>query len=91
MTLPEAAALANLGNRDRRLVSALVRVIAGRATAEDFEALLPREAGESLLRWACRCRGLATGSELSAELSRLDSEAAGQLATARRVQVANMT
>ena len=81
MTVTEAAALAILGNRDRRLLAAILRVISGRATLEDREALPERDANESLIGWACRCRG----SNSVEELKQLASEAAAQLANATRL------
>jgi DNA processing protein len=56
MTPTEAAALAILGARDRRLLAALVRAITGQATTEDHEALPLRLPDEPLIQWACRCR-----------------------------------
>ena len=43
MTPTEAAALAVIGNRDRRLLAALLRVLGGRATSDDRDALPPRD------------------------------------------------
>src|SRR5687767_10342256 len=83
MTVTEAAVLGILGNRDRRLLSALVRAISGRATLEDHDALPERHVGEPLIGWACRCRGANPADELN----RLEGEATTQLARAARVQV----
>jgi DNA processing protein len=56
MTALDAAALAVLAQTDRRLIAAVLRAAADRSTAEDLEALVPREPGEPLPAWACRCR-----------------------------------
>lgn len=82
MTPFDAAALAVLGARDRRLGAALLRAVADRSTAEDLEALPPRAAGEPLLRWACRCR--TPSSELDAEVARVSRIADEQLRAAAR-------
>lgn len=83
MTPTEAAALALLGARDRRLLAALIRAAMGRATADDNEALPPREPGEPFVRWACRCRAPGNDSRILIEgLLRLEGEAAAQLARA---------
>jgi DNA processing protein len=82
MSPTECAALAILGNRDRRLLAALLRVLRGAATADDFDALPPREAGEPVVRWACRCRRV--GDPVAAAAS-LESEAGSQLARGLRI------
>lgn len=82
MTASDAAGLSLLGFHDRRLVAALIRAAAGRATEEDVNALPPREAGEPLLAWACRARAgrASSGAEgftrLRAETDRLLERAA---------------
>jgi DNA processing protein len=58
MTVSDAAGLAILGLHDRPLIAAILRAITNRSTAEDVDALPPRLTDESVLAWACRCRGL---------------------------------
>jgi DNA processing protein len=83
MTPTDAAALALLGLQDRRLLAAIVRAVSGRATAEDDEGLAPRAIGESVVRWACRCRASKTEPDSwVAESARVEREAAAQLARA---------
>ena len=50
MTPTEAAALASLGARDRRLLAALVRALTDRSTADDLEVLPERASDEPLIR-----------------------------------------
>jgi DNA processing protein len=80
MTAIEAVALARLGVSDRRFLAAIVREVLGRQTAEDCEALPARPISESVLDWACRCRG-------SHERDCLRQEAQAQLARAMRLGV----
>lgn len=87
MTPSDAAALAVLGLHDRRLVTALIRAAAGRATAEDLEALPERRADETLLGWGCRSRSAPGRPPWPEELARLMREAQHQLATAARLDV----
>lgn len=56
MTPADAAALARLGLKSRRLVDILIRILSGRGTAEDALAVPPRESGESVLHWTLRCQ-----------------------------------
>ena len=85
MTPSEAVALAVIGHSHRRLLAALLRVIGGRATAEDLEALPAREPGESVIAWACRSRASsADPAEWLNECRRVQALAAQQLSTAAR-------
>src|SRR5215207_1820888 len=72
MNPTEAAALAVLGNRDRRLIAAILRVLDGRATSDDLEWLPPRGVAEPLIAWACRCR--AGGSKAANVVADADAE-----------------
>lgn len=85
MTVSEAAGLAILGLQDRRLVSAILRAIADRSTDEDLDALPPRLADESVLVWACRCRGLRKDGARDDELERVRAAADEQLKHAAHV------
>ena len=81
MTLTDAAGLAILALHDRRLTATILRAVAGRSTAEDAETLPPRGADESVLAWACRCRGTQRpGGNHS--LTAVKAEAERQLARA---------
>jgi DNA processing protein len=80
MSPTDWAALAVLGNRDRRLMAALLRVLAGRETAEDTEALPKRHPNETVVQWACRFRQSA--EEAASSAVRAEREAAAQLARA---------
>jgi DNA processing protein len=83
MTSIDAAALALIGSRHRRLLAALLREIAGRADEEDAARLVPRAPGEPLVAWACRCRTpLAPPEFVDAEATRVLRLAEGQLAKA---------
>ena len=85
MTPSEAVALAVIGHSHRRLLAALLRVIGGRATAEDIEGLPSREPGESVIAWACRSRAApANPAEWLNECRRVQALAAQQLSTAAR-------
>ena len=88
MTSLDAAALAILGVRDRRLVAALVRADSGRSTAEDLEALPSRRDGEGLLAWACRCRAPRSQPGMfEGELSQIIQAAEEQLLSAERKSI----
>src|SRR5262245_44288122 len=88
MTPIDAAGVAVLGNKERRLMAAVLRGATGRATAEDLEALPSRTPGESLLAWACRSRTTGYDADLStAECRRVQSTAESQLARARSTGV----
>jgi DNA processing protein len=83
MTSLDAAVLAILGVRDRRLIAALLRADSGHSTAEDLEALPPRHSGESLPAWACRCRApRAHPTMLESEVARVIETAEDQLQNA---------
>ena len=83
MTPSDAAGLAILALRDRRLVAAILRVLNGRSTVEDLDALPPRPPDESVLSWACRSRTSSHDSAESVdEATRIAREAQGQLAQA---------
>jgi DNA processing protein len=78
MTPADAAGLAFLAMRDRRLVAAVLRVLHGRGTIEDLDSLPPRQPGQSVISWACRSRTPA-GEELDSEIARITREAQAQL------------
>jgi DNA processing protein len=82
MTLSDAAGLALLALRDRRLVAAILRVHAGRGTSEDSDALPPRLVDETLLAWACRVRAPNDAAGWRPVWQRLEREAADQLTRA---------
>jgi DNA processing protein len=85
MTTHEAVALAVIGNQDRRLLAAILRVATGRATSDDLEALPPRESAEPLVTWTCRSRSAKRDDESwVAECQRVQALADAQLAQARR-------
>lgn len=64
MTLLDAAALATFAIRDRRLLRAILQSLANRWPPDEEGMLPPRESGEDVLAWACRCRmPLATAEE----------------------------
>ena len=81
MTLTDAAGLAILALQDRRLTAAILRAVVGRSTAEDGDALPQRHPDESVLAWACRCRGQERSGG-QAELRRVQAEAERQLTRA---------
>lgn len=88
MVPTEAAALALLGARDRRLLAALIRFLTNRSTADDLDALPPRTPDEPLIRWVCRCRAPTADLESwVAEAARVQSEAATQVSRAGRIGV----
>jgi DNA processing protein len=82
MTLSDAAGLAILAMHNRRLIAAILRSVTGRSTAEDSEALPPRDSSESILEWACRCRARNEPSGWESELRRLRDEVDEQLTRA---------
>jgi DNA processing protein len=85
MSPTDCAALAFLGSRNRRLFLLILRVLTGRETAEDAEALPPRHAHESFVRWACRW---GRSAEDAASLaSHAERAAAAQIAGAARLGV----
>ncbi|HUE86946.1 MAG TPA: DNA-processing protein DprA [Vicinamibacterales bacterium] len=89
MTPSDAAGLAILALRDRRLVAAILRVLYGHGTVDDSESLPPQLPDESVIRWACRSRALApTSTEWLDECTRVTRQAQEQLAQAagRRVE-----
>jgi DNA processing protein len=80
MTLLEAAALATFAARDRRVLRTILRVLTERSPAEDDDPLPPRNAHESLIAWACRCRApQARATALEADATAAFSEAARHL------------
>jgi DNA processing protein len=87
MTTPEAAALAVVGNHDRRLLAAVVRVVAGRATSEDLDALPARAPNESLVAWTCRSRAKRDDDSWIDESRRIQALADAQLAQAGRTGI----
>jgi DNA processing protein len=87
MTPSDAAGLAILALHDRRLVAAILRVVAARATADDLDALPPRGTDENVLAWACRSRGSSRHRDWEAELRRVAREAADQLARAAALEI----
>jgi DNA processing protein len=82
MTCTDAAGLAILALHDRRLITAILRAVAGRSTAEDADALPQRCADESVLAWACRCRVTPGSPEAHDLLARVQTEAERQVARA---------
>jgi DNA processing protein len=82
MTLSDAAGLAILALRDRRLTTAILRALSGRSTAEDLDALPTRLPDESVLAWACRSRASILQPAWEDECRRLRHEADDQLARA---------
>jgi DNA processing protein len=91
MTLSDAAGLAILALHDRRLVAAIVRALADRATAEDLEALPPRVAGESPIDWACRSRVPHDARRRQGEIRRVRAVAEEQLTRAAALGVTPLT
>lgn len=90
MSPTEAAALALLGARDRRLLAAVVRFLTNRSTADDLDALPPRAPDEPLIPWVCRCRAsVADPDSWIAEAARVEAEAAAQLVSASRLGIAS--
>ena len=87
MTPSDAAGLAILALHDRRLIAAILRSVTGRSTAEDSEALPPRQTNESVLAWACRCRMSGEQSTWEVELRKVREEADEQLTRAAAVGV----
>lgn len=88
MTPSDAAGLAILALRDRRLAAAILRVLHGHGTAEDHESLPPRQPDESVIAWACRSRAAGPLSTEWVEASaRIAREADHQLAQAAARQV----
>ena len=80
MTPTDAAALALIGSRHRRLLAAILREISGHSIDEDLAVLVPRAKGESLVTWACRCASPLEPSEVvEAEAQRVLAVAEGQL------------
>jgi DNA processing protein len=76
MTLLESAALATFAARDRRLLRHILRVLTERSPAEDDEPLPDRDAHESLIAWACRCRRpRASAQQLDADTTAAFREA----------------
>ena len=88
MTPSDAAGLALLALRDRRLVAAILRHIRNAAIAEDAEALPPPLPGESPLRWGCRCRAPLDIARVSVEHDELLRAGGAQLACAARLGIA---
>lgn len=80
MTLHEAVGLALYGTPRRRLLGALVRTWLGRPFPE-IDDLPPREPGEPLLVWVCRCGAEAAPA---AEAAHLEARARQTLADAHR-------
>jgi DNA processing protein len=80
MTLLDAAALATFGARDRRLLRALIHAHTERSPAEGDEVLPTRDADESLIAWACRCRSpLAPADQLQRDAAAAIAEAQAHL------------
>jgi DNA processing protein len=88
MTPSDAAGLAILALRNRRLVAAILRVLNGRGTAEDHEVLPPRPPGQSVIAWACRSRATSkTSTERVDDASRISREARAQLTQAAACRI----
>jgi DNA processing protein len=83
MTPSDAAGLAILALKDRRLVAAVLRLLDQRGTVEDHESLPPPQPDEPVVRWACRCRASSPAStDWVNEFKRVTREAKEQLARA---------
>jgi DNA processing protein len=92
MTPVDASALALLARKDRRLTAAMIRADAGRLTSEDADALPPREPGEPLVHWACRCRASKERPlTWQQELAHLTREAHQQLERAAALHISAIT
>ena len=82
MTPTDAAALALIGSRHRRLLAAILHEISGHAQDVDG-VLLSRAPGESLVAWACRCASpLTPPADAEAQSEQVRTVAARQLARA---------
>jgi DNA processing protein len=88
MTPSDAAGLAILALRDRRLVAAVLRVLTGSGTAEDHETLPERQPDQSVISWACASRSSGKGSDRAEDAGRVTRQAEEQLAhaAARRIE-----
>jgi len=85
MTLLDAAALATFGARDRGLLRAIVHVLTERSPADGDQPLPPRDDGETLIEWACRCRmPLVTADARNADVAATLREAQENLRNAER-------
>jgi DNA processing protein len=82
MTPSDAAGLAILALRDRRLVAAILRVLNGHGTVEDHDSLATQQPGQSVISWACRSRSNDSGPNFADEVARITYEAQEQLAYA---------
>jgi DNA processing protein len=88
MTLLDAAGFAVLALHHRRLITTLLRVLDGRGSAEDHEAVPALESGETPLQWACRCSALADLARAgAADLARVTAQAREQLDRAARLGI----
>jgi DNA processing protein len=88
MTPSDAAGLAILALRDRRLVAAILRVLLRRGTADDHEYLPSPDPDEPVIRWACRCRASSPSStDWADEVTRVTREAHDQLTRAKERQI----
>lgn len=78
MTLHEAVALALFGAARRRLLGAIIRTWLARPIP-DVDDLPPRETGEPLVVWACRCDALpdpdAAATDLAVRADRILADA----------------
>lgn len=82
MTLVQAAALATFAIHDRRLLRSIVRSLTNLSTDDELQ-LPPRDAGEDLVEWACRCQNpLATSEEWQAAAAVRRAAAADDLRNA---------
>ena len=82
MTPFDAAGLAILALRDRRLVAAILRALNGRGTVEDHDSLPPRAPDQSVISWACSCRPCGKGADSADQVPRITRDAEDQLAHA---------
>jgi DNA processing protein len=88
MSPTEAAALALLGARDRRLLAAILRFLKNRSTADDLDALPRRAPGEALIPWVCRCRASPDQPDESlVAAARVEAEALAQIEHAARMDI----
>jgi DNA processing protein len=92
MTPFDASALTLLARTDRRLTAAIMRADAGRLTSDDLDALPPREPGEPLVHWACRCRASKERPlTWQQELAHLTQQAHHQLEQAAALHISAIT
>jgi DNA processing protein len=93
MTPTEAAALAVLNLHNRQLVAAILRILTGRATADDLKPLPPPKPGEPILSWLRLAfahghhTGQAHAETWASHLAQSEREASTQLERGRQLGV----